>query len=133
MNRFILTGEIRTIKYLPDSIVLYIDDMERGYKRADGVIVDDIFFTWKVVFSKNYKNFIVKFFNEGVLVDIDAKMRPFAVERGESVRGYSCLGLSIQRSSYIKRNAKQELKMIKDSQLASSEQPDLDAYNQPDF
>ena len=133
MNRFILTGEIRTIKYLPDSIVLYIDDMERGYKRTDGVIVDDMFFSWKVVFSNNFKNFIVKFFNEGMLVDVDAKMRPFAVERGESVQGYSCLGLSIQRSSYIKRYAKQELKMIKDSQLASDEQPDLDAYNQPDF
>jgi hypothetical protein len=133
MNRFILTGEIRVIKYLPDSIILYIDDMERGYKRADGVIVDDIFFSWKVVFSNNYKNFIVKFFNEGMLVDIDAKMRPFAVEQGESTQGYSCLGLSIQRSSYIKRNAKQELKMIKESQLASDEHPDLESYNQPDF
>lgn len=133
MNRFILTGEIRTIKYLPDSIVLYIDDMERGYKRTDGVIVDDIFFSWKVVFSNNYKNFIVKFFNEGMLVDIDAKMRPFAVERGESVQGYSCLGLSIQRSSYIKRYVKQEIKMVKDSQLASTETPDLESYNSPDF
>lgn len=107
--------------------------MERGYKRADGVIVDDMFFSWKVVFSNNYKNFIVKFFNDGMLVDIDAKMRPFAVERGESVKGYSCLGLSIQRSSYIKRNAKQEQKMIKESQAVSNEVPDLDDFNKPDF
>lgn len=133
MNRFILTGEIRTIKYLPDSIVLYIDDMERGYKRADGVTVDDMFFSWKVVFSNNFKNFIVKFFNEGMLVDIDAKMRPFAVKRGESTQGYSCLGLSIQRSSYIKRYSKQEVKMIKESQLNSDEEPDLDTFIQPDF
>jgi hypothetical protein len=107
--------------------------MERGYKRADGVTVDDMFFSWKVVFSNNYKKFIVKFFNEGMLVDIDAKMRPFAVERSESVQGYSCLGLSIQRSSYIKRNAKQELKMIKESQLASNEHPNLEDFNTPDF
>ena len=98
MNRLVLNGVIRTIKYLPDSILVYIDDKEHGYKRGDGVFVDDMFYTWKVVFSNNFKNFIVKFFNDGMLVDIDAKMRPYAMEKGEMVQGYSCLGLSIQRS-----------------------------------
>jgi hypothetical protein len=133
MNRFILTGVIRTIKYLPESTLIYVDDMEHGYKRADGVVIDDIFYTWKVVFSKNYKNFIVKFFNEGMLVDIDAKMRPFAIEKDKTVEGYSCLGLSIQRSCYVKASARQEIKMIKESMEHTDEAPNIDSYKELDF
>lgn len=133
MNRFILTGVIKTIKYLNDSVLVYVDDMEQGYKRADGVLVDNAFYTWKVVFSNNFKNFIVKFFNDGMLVDIDARMRPYAIRENEMVDGYSCLGLSIQRSCYVKNSARQEQRMIKESQRNSSETPNLEDFNQPDF
>lgn len=133
MNRFILNGVIRTIKYLPDSILVYVDDMERGYKRGDGVHVDDLYYTWKVVFSNHFKVFITKYFNEGMLVDIDARMRPYAVEKKETTQGYSCIGLSIQRSCYVKPTAKAEQRMIKESQGMVAETPDLDAFNEPDF
>lgn len=133
MNRFILTGEIKAVKFLDDSVLVYVEDMERGYRRSDGVVVDDMFFTWKVVFANNFKNFIVKFFNDGMMVDIDAKMRPFAIEKGVSEKGYSCLGIAIQRSNYVKKYAKAERKMIAKSQIDGNDTPDFASYNEPDF
>jgi hypothetical protein len=40
---------------------------------------------------------------------------------------------AINRASYPTTTIKQEKRMIRESQKASDEQPDLESYNQPDF
>lgn len=133
MNRFILQGFINTIKYLPDACLLFIDDYEAGFQRPNGEIVDDKYMSWKVIFPNGMKPFINKYFGNGMLVDIVAKMKPYEIEQEKIVEGYSCLGLSIQKASYPRSAVKQERKMVKESLLHSSGTPDLDAYNEPDF
>lgn len=133
MNRFILQGFVNTIKYLPDACLVFVDDFESGHKRSDGEIVDDKYMSWKVIFPQGMKSFIAKYFGNGMLVDIVAKMKPYEIEKDKIVEGYSCLGLSIQRASYPRAMLKEEKKMIKESQLHSMGTPNLDAYNEPDF
>jgi hypothetical protein len=133
MNRLVLSGVIRNIKYLQDSVIVYVDDMERGYQRTNGTHVDNIYYTWKVVFANNFRNFITKFFNDGMNVDIDARMRPYAMSQDKMVDGYSCLGLSIQRSCHVSSTFRQEKEMIRDSRERMDEEPDLDSFTQPDF
>lgn len=133
MNRFILQGFINTIKYLPDTCLVYIDDFEMGYKRSNGEIVDDKYLSWKVIFPSGMKAFITKYFGNGMLVDIVAKMKPYEIEQDKIIEGYSCLGLSIQRASYPRASVKQEQRMMKESQEYSSETPNMESYNEPDF
>lgn len=133
MNRFIVQGFINTIKYLPDACVVYIDDFKKGYKKPNGEIVDDKYFSWKVIFKGYFKKYINEHFSNGMLVEIDAEMYPYAIQNGKLIEGYSCLGKSIDISSYPRASVKQEKRMIKDSQLHGSEIPDLDGHNKPDF
>lgn len=134
MNRFILEGTINAIKYLNDSVLVFVDEVEKGYQKNDGTRVDDTMYTWKVIFKANpFKQYITKFFNEGSLVEIDAKMRPYAMENGQPVEGYSCIGISINRGSYARAAFRKEKKLISESQDASIEKPNLEEYNKPDF
>jgi hypothetical protein len=68
-----------------------------------------------------------------MLVEVKGEVLPYAIEHGQTVEGVSVIGQTCNMYSYPRYNAKQETKMIKESQLASGEQPDLDSYNQPDF
>ena len=68
-----------------------------------------------------------------MLVEIDAEMYPYAIQNGKLIEGYSCLGKSIDISSYPRASVKQESKMIKDSQMHACETPDLEGFNSPDF
>ena len=133
MNRFIVQGFINTIKYLPDACVVYIDDFKKGYKKPNGEIVDDKYFSWKVIFKGYFKKYINEHFSNGMLVEIDAEMYPYAIQNGKLIEGYSCLGKSIDISTYPRYNVKQENKMIKESMDGICEQPDLESFNQPDF
>jgi hypothetical protein len=58
---------------------------------------------------------------------------PYALEHSKMVDGYTVLGQTINLYSYPRQSVKYEKKAIKDSALHSSEQPDLNDYNQPDF
>ena len=133
MNRFILEGFIGNVQYLPDSCILTINEYEQGYTKGNGEYVDDKFITWKVIFKGSMKAYISKFFKNGMLVDIDAKMLPYAVTRGEAVDGYSCNGIAINIASYPRQSARQEMRMMKESQEASTEHPNLEAYQESDF
>lgn len=133
MNRFIVQGFINTIKYLPDACVVYIDDFKKGYKKKNGEVVDDKYFSWKIIFKGYFKKYINDHFSNGMLVEIDAEMYPYAIQNGKLIDGYSCLGKSIDMSSYPRASVKQEIRMIKESQQTSSGIPDLDTYNSPDF
>ena len=133
MNRFIVQGFINTIKYLPDACVVYIDDFKKGYKKPNGEIVDDKYFSWKVIFKGYFKKYINEHFSNGMLVEIDAEMYPYAIQNGKLIEGYSCLGKSIDISSYPRASVKQEQRMIKESMENSDAVPNLDSFRQPDF
>lgn len=134
MNRFIVQGFINTIKYLPDACVVYIDDFKKGYKKPNGEIVDDRYFSWKIIFKGYFKKYINEHFSLGMLVEIDAEMFPYSIQNGKILDGYTCLGKSIDISSFPRASVKHELRMIKESQESSDgEAPNLDAYNRPDF
>ena len=133
MNRFIVQGFINTIKYLPDACVVYIDDFKKGYKKTNGEIVDDKYISWKIIFKGYFKKYISEHFSNGMLVEIDADMYPYAIHNGKIIEGYSCLGKTIDIASYPRSSVKQEIRMIKESQQTSSGIPDLDTYNSPDF
>jgi len=133
MNRFVLQGFINTIKFQPECVLIMVDEYRKGYTKTNGEKVDDKYLSWKVIFKPALRQYISKFFNRGMLVDIDAEMYPYAIEHGKQVDGYSCLGLCINVASYPRASVKQELKMIKDSQEASTEQPNLDDFKQEDF
>ena len=133
MNRFVVQGFINTIKYLPDACIVYVDDFKKGFKKPNGEIVDDKYFSWKIIFKGYFKKYINEHFSNGMLVEIDAEMYPYAIQNGKLVDGYSCLGKSIDISSYPRSSAKQEMKMIKESQENSTDIPNLQEFNAPDF
>ena len=134
MNRFILQGRIHKIKYLEDCVVVYVDDKEPAYQTSSGSRVEEIYYTWKVQFKANpFKSFITKYFNEGSLVEIDAHMRPYSTRNNESVDGYTCFGISINRGSYVNPAHRSEQRLMKESQETSTEKPNLEEYLKPDF
>lgn len=133
MNRFVVQGFLNTIKYLPDACIVYVDDFKKGFKKPNGEIVDDKYFSWKIIFKGYFKKYINEHFSNGMLVEIDAEMYPYAIQNGKLVDGYSCLGKSIDISSYPRSGVKQEMKMIKESQENSTDIPNLQEFNAPDF
>ena len=89
---------------------------------------------WRIMFPQGMKSYISKYFSKGMLVNIYGIPKPYAKDHdGNSIDGYTILGKNIDRAAYQRTSTRLEKKMIKDSQLASDEQPDLDSYNQSDF
>ena len=133
MADFTVIGYINTIKYLPDSCLVFIDEFKRGYRKQDGTMVDDKYMSWKCIFKPYFKKFINDHFNQGMLVQVKGDILPYAIDKERIVDGYSVIGQTINLASYPRASVKQEQRMIKDSQLRGSEIPDLDGHNKPDF
>lgn len=133
MASFQVTGFVSQVKYLPDSVLVYIDEYVKGYKRRDGVLVDDKYLTWKCIYKPYFKKFVADHFNNGMLVEVKGEVVPYAVENGKIVEGFSVLGQTLNLASFPRASAKQEKRMIRESQNATDEEPDLDGYNSPDF
>ena len=130
-----ILGHISNIKFLSDSIVVVVDENKNGYMKPNGERVDSKVLTWRCILGGNEskRNYINKYFNRGMLVQIKGEILPYAVEHGELVDGYSVFIQAINRASYPTTTIKQEKRMIRDSQMASNEHPNLEAYNKPDF
>lgn len=134
MASFTLCGHIESIRYTENSVIVTVSEVRNGYKDGSGRIVDNEILMWKVIFPKGMQSYISKFFSRGILVDIYGIPKPYAKDKkGDIIEGYTILGKNIDRAAYQRTSTKMERKLIKDSQMASDEQPDLDAYNQPDF
>ena len=134
MASFTLCGHIESIRYTENSVIVTVSEVRNGYKDGSGRIVDNEILMWKVIFPKGMQSYISKFFSRGILVDIYGIPKPYAKNKeGDIIEGYTILGKNIDRAAYQRTSTKMERKLIKDSQMASDEQPDLDAYNQPDF
>lgn len=133
MASFESIGFINAIKYLQDSVIVYMDEYHKGYKKSNGEIVDDKYVSFKTIWKPYFKNYISKHFGEGMLVQVKGEILPYALEHSKMVDGYTVLGQTINLYSYPRQSVKYEKKAIKDSALHSNEAPDLDDYNQPDF
>lgn len=134
MASFTLCGHIEAIRYTDNSVIVTVSEVRNGYKDGSGRIVDNEILMWKVIFPKGMQSYISKFFSRGILVDIYGIPKPYAKNKeGDIIEGYTILGKNIDRAAYQRTSTKMERKLIKDSQMASDEQPDLDAYNKPDF
>lgn len=135
MASFSVIGIIESIKYLPDNggCLVFLSEYKRGYKKADGEIVDDKFMSWKCIFKKGLVKYINGHFNNGMVVEVKGEVLPYAISHGTVVDGYSVMGQTMNLFSIPRTHLRQEQRMIKESMNASSELPDIDKYNQPDF
>lgn len=133
MAKFLVQGYIRSVRFLDDACLVFIDEFKKGFKRNNGTFVDDKYLQWKVVFKGYFKSYISKHFSNGMLVDIYAEVLPYAIEHDNIVEGYSCIGKTIDIASYPRSSAKHEIKIQKESQIHSDDAPDLDGYYSPDW
>lgn len=128
-----IIGFIEKMRFLPDSILVFVSEYKKGFKRKDGTIVDDKYMSWKTIWKPYFKNYINAHFSDGMLVEIKGEILPYAINHEKVVDGYSCIGQCINIFSYPRSSVKQEIRMIKESQQTSSGTPNLDAFNEPDF
>lgn len=130
-----IIGFIDNIKYLPNNggCFVFVSEFKRGYRKANGDVVDDKYLSWKVIFKPGLVAYINNHFSNGMLVEIKGDAYPYAKDKDAIVQGYSVIGQTINLFSFPRNGVKQEQRMIKESQLHATEIPDLDAHNQPDF
>jgi hypothetical protein len=124
---------VDAIKILPDACILFLSEYKKGYKKADGTIIDDKYHSWKVIFKGYFIKYLTTHFGKGMLVEVKGDIAPYAVEHGEITEGYSIMGQTCNLISYPRYSVKQENKMIKDSMDSANMLPDLESFNQPDF
>ena len=133
MASFQCVGFVECVKVLPDSCILFLSEYKKGYRKSDGTIVDDKYVSWKIIYKGYFIKYITSHFSKGMLVEVKGEVLPYAIEHGQAVEGVSVIGQTCNMYSYPRYNVKIEKKMIKDSQLASDEKPDLESYMQSDF
>ena len=133
MASFYVVGFFESVKVLPDSCILFLSEYKKGYRKSDGTIVDDKYVSWKIIYKGYFIKYITSHFSKGMLVEVKGEVLPYAIEHGQAVEGVSVIGQTCNVYSYPRYSAKIEKKMIKDSQLASDEKPDLESYMQSDF
>lgn len=135
MASFSVIGFISTIRYLANSVLIYIDEFKNGYKQKNGTRVEDRFYTWKIIYPSNFKKYVAEHFAKNMLVEAKGDILPYVYEKGEEDLGYSIKGQCLNIYSYPRLGAKTEMKMVKESQLHSmtDENPDIDGFMQEDF
>lgn len=133
MADFTVSGFINSVKYLPEAVLVYLDEYKRGYRKNNGEVIDDKYLSWKCVFKPYFKKFINEHFSTGMLVQIKGEILPYALQNQNIIDGYSVLGQTINLASYPRSSVRQERKMIKESQMNDDARPNLEDFNNPDF
>ena len=133
MASFYVVGFLESVRVLPDSCILFLSEYKKGYKKSDGTIVDDKYVSWKIIYKGYFIKYITSHFGKGMLVEVKGEILPYAIEHGQAVEGMSVIGQTCNMYSYPRYNAKQETKMIRESQENATEKPDLQSYKTPDF
>lgn len=133
MASFQVTGFISNIKYQSGFCFVFIDEYKKGYRKRDGTTVDDKYLSWKCIFKQGLVKYISDHFGNGMLVEVKGEVLPYAIEHEKLVDGYSVIGQCINLTSYPRSSAKQEIRMMKESQETDGEKPNLESFNQPDF
>ena len=133
MASFDCIGVISNIKYLPTSVIVYVDEYHKGFKKSDGTKVQDKYVTFKTIWKPYFKKYISEHFNNGMLVQVKGDVLPYAIDQDKMVDGITIIGQCLNMFSYPRASMKQEIRMMKDSQDMSDEIPNIDDFNQPDF
>lgn len=134
MADIVFLGHIEGIRYNDTSIIIVATERKKGYKKKDGTIIDDELLSFRFIFKSSFRKYISEHFSSGMLVKIKGVLLPYAKDhQGNIIDGYSIIGQTIDLAPYPSNNIRIEKKRIKESQSASDEIPDLDAFNQPDF
>ena len=133
MANVTIIGFIEKMRFLSDSILVFVSEFKKGYKKKNGDIIEDKYMSWKTIWKPYFKTYINNHFSDGMLVEIKGEILPYAIEHEKIIDGYSCIGQCINAFSYPRASVKQEQRMVKDSQLHASGTPDLEAFNKPDF
>ena len=133
MASFECVGFINNIKYLQDSVLVFIDEYHKGYKKSDGSIVDDKYLSFKTIWKSYFKRYINEHFGNGMLVQVKGEMLPYAIEKDVIVEGYTIIGQCMNLASYPRSTVKMEQNLVKESLLHGSEIPNIDEYKKPDF
>lgn len=128
-----VTGFVNSIKYLQDAVLVFVDEYKKGYRKQNGEVTEDKYYSWRVIFKNGLRSYISKYFNHGMLVTIKGEALPFAIEKGKNVDGYSFIGQCINIASFPRATVKAERKMIKESQEYATERPNIEEYNKDDF
>lgn len=127
-------GHIDGIMYAESSVIITASERRQGYKRKDGIIVNDEVLSFRFIFKPYFKKYIAEHFGSGMLVKIKGIMLPYAKDKaGNVIDGFTLLGQTIDRASYQTTSTRAEKRMIKESQASSTDKPDLDSFNSPDF
>lgn len=135
MASYDVIGVIERISYLPqqNGCVVFLSEYRKGYKRKDGVRVEDKVDQWKIIFKQGLTKYLSDHFTTGMTVHIKGDIRPFAIDRGQTVDGYSVLGETCNMFSYPRPSERLEKRAIRESQQSSDGIPDLAAFKEPDF
>ena len=133
MASFSVIGFVDAIKILPDSCLLFVSEYKKGYKKSDGTIVDDKYYSWKIIFKGYFIKYLTSHFGRGMLVEVKGEVVPYSVDHGQLIDGYSVIGQTCNIFSYPRSDVKLERKIIKESQANSTELPNLEEHNLPDF
>lgn len=133
MAAFSVIGFVDAVKVQQDFVLLFVSEYKKGYKKKTGEVVDDKYISWKVIFKSSFRKYIIDHFAKGMLVEVKGEVFPYAIEHGEFKDGISVVGQCVNMFSYPRSSVKQELRMIKESQDTSTEQPNLDEFNREDF
>ena len=127
-------GHIEGIRYTDTAVVVTASERRQGYTKKDGTIIDDELLTFRFLFKPYFRKYISEHFSSSMLVKIKGIMLPYAKDhQGNIIEGFTILGQTIDRAPYQTNTIRAEKRMIKESQLASTQAPDLDSFNQPDF
>lgn len=135
MAAILIVGVISNIQYLPNhgGCVMILSEFRRGYKRKDGVRVEDKIDQWKVIFRPSLTKFVSDHFSSGMTVEVKGDARPFAIEHEKAIDGYSVLGQTVTLFSYPKPAERFERRAIQESQQTSCGIPDLSSLKENDF
>lgn len=133
MANITIIGFIDNIRYLQDSVLVFVSEFKKGYKKSDGTIVEDRYLSWKTVWKPYFKKYFNEHFTDGMLVEIKGDVLPFALNHEKIIDGYSVIGQCCNVFSYPRSSVRQEQKMIKESQASDYAIPNLDEFNKPDF
>lgn len=135
MANITIIGEIQAIRYLPEQggCFVFMLEYKKGYKRKDGVRVEDKHYQWKVIFKQGLVKYVSDHFASGMVVEVKGEASPFAVVQGQQTEGYTVFGQTMNLFTYPKTSSHLEKRAIKESQMTSSGTPDLESFNQPDF
>ena len=133
MASFQVTGFVSKIVYKQDFCMVFVDEFKRGFRRKDGTLVEDKYLSWRCVFKQGMAKYISDHFSHGMLVEVKGEVLPYIIEHDKVQEGYSVIGQCINLASFPRASAKQEIKMIKESQENDDARPNIDAYQSPDF